>query len=116
MRLLGLESRSTLRAWKRGVVKAIPRDALERVSYVLGIFKALQVILPQDAAADAWVRKPNAAPLFNGRSALDRMLAGNVGDLVLDNIWTCSWASRTQVSGLDLTWRRQSSERRPFCR
>jgi hypothetical protein len=27
------------------------------------------------------VRKPNAAPLFSGRSALDRMTSGNVADL-----------------------------------
>jgi hypothetical protein len=51
------------------------------VSYVLGIYKALQILLPQQAAADAWVRRPNAAPLFGGRPALDRMLSGNVADL-----------------------------------
>jgi hypothetical protein len=27
------------------------------------------------------VRKPNDAPLFGGRSALDRMISGNVADL-----------------------------------
>ena len=31
--------------------------------------------------ADAWLRKPNDAPLFGGRTALDRMLAGQVSDL-----------------------------------
>jgi hypothetical protein len=31
--------------------------------------------------ADEWVRRPNAAPLFGGRSALDRMLGGQVADL-----------------------------------
>ncbi|PNU03417.1 MbcA/ParS/Xre antitoxin family protein [Novosphingobium guangzhouense] len=79
MRLLGLDSRSTFQSWKRGAVSAIPKDALERISYVLGIYKGLQILLPQ--TADDWVRKPNAAPLFNGRSALDRMASGNVADL-----------------------------------
>ena len=31
--------------------------------------------------ADAWVRKPNDAPLFGGDSALARMLGGQVADL-----------------------------------
>ena len=29
-----------------------------------------------------WVKKPNTAPLFGGKSALDRMLGGNIGDLL----------------------------------
>ncbi|MGZ5042379.1 MAG: MbcA/ParS/Xre antitoxin family protein, partial [Usitatibacter sp.] len=60
---------------------ALSRDTLERISYVLGIYKALQMLLPSDEAADAWIRKPNAAPLFGGRSAIERMLSGNVADL-----------------------------------
>jgi hypothetical protein len=56
---------------------------MERISYVLGIYKALQVLLPDAAAADGWVRRPNAAPPFGGRSALERMLSGNVADLFL---------------------------------
>ena len=81
MALLGLRSRSTYHVWKDGKSGALPRDTLERISYVLGIYKALQMLLPSDEAADAWIRKPNAAPLFGGRSALDRLLSGNVADL-----------------------------------
>lgn len=79
MKLLGLDSRSTFQAWKRGAVAAIPRDALERISYILGIYKGLKLLLP--ATADQWVRKPNVAPLFGGRPALERMTSGNVADL-----------------------------------
>jgi hypothetical protein len=79
MRLLGLESRSTFQSWKRGAVAAIPKDALERISYVLGIYKGLQILLPK--TADEWVRKPNKTGIFGGRSALDRMTSGNVSDL-----------------------------------
>ena len=61
----------------------MPRDLLERVSYLLGIYKALQVLIPVPSAADTWVKRPNRAPLFNGRSALDVMLSGNVSDLFL---------------------------------
>jgi hypothetical protein len=41
----------------------------------------LQILLPLKERADAWVRQPNAAPLFGGRSALDRMMGGQVADL-----------------------------------
>ncbi|HEY8468975.1 MAG TPA: MbcA/ParS/Xre antitoxin family protein [Longimicrobiales bacterium] len=81
IRLLGSPSRSTYFKWKKEGVRQLPRDTLERISYILGIYKALQILLPDPAAADAWVRKPNAAPLFAGRSALERMLSGNVADL-----------------------------------
>lgn len=53
MRLLGLESRSTFQSWKRGVVATIPKDALERISYVLGIYKGLHILLPK--TADQWI-------------------------------------------------------------
>ena len=79
MRVLGLDKRSTLQSWKRGDVAAISKDALERISYILGIYKGLRILLPR--TADEWVRKPNDAPLFGGRSALDRMMSGNVADL-----------------------------------
>lgn len=79
MKLLGLDSRSTFQTWKRGAVSAIPKDALERISYVMGIYKGLKILLPR--SADDWVRKPNAAPLFAGRPAIERMTSGNVADL-----------------------------------
>lgn len=79
MRLLGLDRRSTFQSWKRGAVATIPKDALERISYVLGIYKGLHILLPK--TADQWVRKKNTAGIFGGRSALDRMISGNVADL-----------------------------------
>jgi len=81
MKLLGDPPRSTFYEWKRAGDGRLTRDTLERISYVLEIYKALQILLPDPAAADDWVRKPNAAPLFGGKSALERLLSGNVGDL-----------------------------------
>ena len=82
--LLGQPPRSTFFAWRKQPEKAaLSRDTLERLSNLLGIWKSLQILLPEAAAADAWVRQPNSAPPFGGRSALDRMLAGNVADLHL---------------------------------
>ena len=83
MVLLGTPGRSTFFKWKSAPETAdLKRDTLERLSYILGIYKALQILLPDTTAADAWVKKPNTAPLFGGQSALDRMLGGNVSDLV----------------------------------
>jgi len=81
MTLLGLRSRSTYHLWKDGKAGPLSRDTLERISYVLGIYKALQMLLPSGEAADAWMRKPNTAPVFGGASALERLMSGNVADL-----------------------------------
>jgi hypothetical protein len=82
MTILGRPARSTFFKWKKQENDAsLPRDTLERISYVIGIFGALQLLLPNRQAADSWIRRPNRAPLFGGRSALERMLSGQVGDL-----------------------------------
>ena len=96
--LLGQPPRSTFFAWRKQPEKAaLPRDTLERLSNLLGIYKALQILLPEPDAADAWVRRPNSAAPFGGRSALQRMLAGNVSDLnlvrrYLDGVRGGGWA------------------------
>ncbi|GAC1348869.1 MAG: MbcA/ParS/Xre antitoxin family protein [Vulcanimicrobiaceae bacterium] len=77
--MLGLAD-STYYAYRKRVQSArISRDTLERISYVLGIFKAINILLPRAEAADGWVRRPNDA--FGGQSALERMTSGNVADL-----------------------------------
>lgn len=84
--LLGAKER-TYYHWRKqvsggGQLSApLPRDTLERLSYLLGIWKALHILLPDEAAAGAWVRRANTAPGFGGNTALARMLAGNVADL-----------------------------------
>jgi hypothetical protein len=80
-RLLGNPGRSTYFRWKRDQAGAVPRDVLERISYLLGIYKALHILFPNDLQADGWVNRPNSGPLFGGGSALDRMLGGQVADL-----------------------------------
>lgn len=78
--LLGV-GKSTLYQWKHGRVGPLDRHVLERLSYLFGIYAALHILFPATDRADAWLRKPNDAPLFGGRSAMDRMLAGQVADL-----------------------------------
>jgi len=77
--LLGRPSRARLYHWKAGKVRGLPHDTVQRISYLLGIHKALQILYSDPQQADAWVRRPNAA--FGGQIALERMLAGDVADL-----------------------------------
>jgi len=81
MTLLGVGAKSTFYNWRKDPDVALSRDTMERLSYVLGIYKALQVLLPKSEAADAWVKRPNTATPFGGKPALERMLSGNVADL-----------------------------------
>jgi len=77
--LLGAPSRSTFYNYKRGEGGALSTDTIERISYVLGIYKALQLLFPNSQQADGWMRKPNDT--FGGRSALEHALGGRVVDL-----------------------------------
>ncbi len=81
--LLGSPGRTTFFRWKRNQDVVLPKDALERISYVLGIYKALHILFPRPEQADAWPYRPNSAPLFAGKPALERMLGGQVSDLFL---------------------------------
>jgi len=60
---------------------ALSFDTLSRISILLGIFKAINILLPNAEIADAWVSKPNAHPLFKGKSAKDLMLDGSMENL-----------------------------------
>ena len=65
LKLLGIASRSTFFKWRRERDPRLPGDTLERLSYLLGIYKSLQILLPDPKAADAWIRQPNtAAPVW----------------------------------------------------
>jgi len=80
--LLGDPAESTFFKWKSiKSAKRLDSGTLERISYILGIHKALRVLLPTERAAFEWVKKPNTAPLFKGHTALSRMLTGRVADL-----------------------------------
>ena len=83
IKLLGNPPKSTFYRWKQGNGVVLSQDTLERLSYLFGIYSALQLLLPRPDAADAWIKKPNTAPLFGGRSALERMLSGQIADLYI---------------------------------
>jgi antitoxin Xre/MbcA/ParS-like protein len=77
--LLGQPAPRTYARWKAGEVAGIPYDTARRLSYLLGIHKALRQLFKDPAAAYGWIHRPNLA--FGGQSALARMSAGDVTDL-----------------------------------
>ncbi len=87
--LLGV-SQPTVHRWKANpasAAKANSRDLEERLSYILGIYKALQILLPDPQSADSWVNRPNTAAVFAGRTPLQRILGGHVADLYEVRRW-----------------------------
>ena len=77
--LLGQPSARTYARWKASEVGAIPHDTARRLSYLMGIHKALRHLFKEPERAYTWIRRDNS--VFGGQSALTRMLAGDVTDL-----------------------------------
>ena len=71
--LLGLETPDDLRRLRTRPLPRLPTQIIERVAILLDIFKALNILLPRDDAADTWIRTPNRAPGFGGLPALHVM-------------------------------------------
>jgi hypothetical protein len=57
-------------------VKTLERDRLVRISYLIGIFKSLNILYSQ-RLADQWMQLPNSNPIFAGRTPLDYILRGD---------------------------------------
>ncbi len=79
--LLGWPAASTFHKYKAGDVGTLSYDTLERISLVLGIYKALHILYPDARLADSWVRLPNTNPLFGGQPALALMTTAGIDGL-----------------------------------
>lgn len=75
--LLGGISNGPYYNWKKQPERVLDVDVLTRISYLIGIFKALN-ILYGEKLADEWVRLPNTNRIFGGRTPLDYMMRGGV--------------------------------------
>lgn len=97
--LAGLGTRTTLHNWRQKLNSGEPiklaKDTLERLSYLAGIYKGLQLLFADPAQWKNWVRKPNRD--FGGASALERMLAGRVVDLVDVRRYLDAWRGEVYV-------------------
>ena len=79
--LLGWPAASTYHKYKAGEHGALSYDTLTRLSLILGIYKSLQVLYPEQRFADAWVRLPNSNPVFAGATPLAQMTEGGMDAL-----------------------------------
>lgn len=75
--LLGGLSSSAYYEWKKNPDRVLEVDRITRISYLVGIYKALH-ILYGDKLADEWVRLPNGNAIFGGRTPLAYMMAGGL--------------------------------------
>ncbi|HUH63556.1 MAG TPA: MbcA/ParS/Xre antitoxin family protein [Terracidiphilus sp.] len=57
----------------RSAAGTLRQDELTRISYVVGIYKALHILLPDDLA-DRWMTQPNDYFLFAGQTPLGFVL------------------------------------------
>jgi hypothetical protein len=79
--LLGFPAPSTYHKYKAGQIGTLSYDTLTRVSLLLGIYKALHILYPDDTVADNWIKQPNSNQLFGGRSAISLMMDGGIDGL-----------------------------------
>jgi hypothetical protein len=79
--LLGWPAESTFYKYKSGQVGTLPYDMLIRISLVLGIYKDLHILYPEQELADRWVNLPNSNSLFGGRPALVFITEGGMDAL-----------------------------------
>jgi hypothetical protein len=75
--LLGGVSRATFYDIKRDQARACSVDELTRISYLVGIFKALNV-LHAEPLADRWMQLPNTNRMFGGSTPLAFVIRGGI--------------------------------------
>jgi hypothetical protein len=80
-RLLGGVSNGFYYQLKSAKKKTLEQDKLTRISLLVGIFKALNVLYSRKLA-DAWVTRPNSNPMFGGDPPLAYMVRGGVPALL----------------------------------
>ncbi|MCC5886001.1 MAG: DUF2384 domain-containing protein [Gammaproteobacteria bacterium] len=78
--LLGDMAQRTWARWKAGEIGRIDRDLRARMAILMGIHKSLRYLFSDPARGYGWIRKPNDA--FDGHSALDIMMRGEITDLI----------------------------------
>lgn len=78
--LLGVSPRTIHRWFREGRRDHMRRDTLERISHLIAIWEDLYALFCRGELARTWVKRKNAD--FGDQPPLQRMLHGNVQDLV----------------------------------
>lgn len=82
-KLLGGPSRTTLYNYAKLNPTRLSNDTMERISYILGIYKALQVLYPTHERANRRIRLKTTDIPFCGQSAMDFMTQGSMMNLMM---------------------------------
>jgi uncharacterized protein (DUF2384 family) len=77
--LLGGMPRSSVYKLKTAA-GTLRQDELTRISYIVGIYKALHILLPEELA-NRWVTRPNDNLLFGGQTPVDYMVRAGIPGL-----------------------------------
>ena len=84
--VLGMPSRSTYYGWTKAAREhgeiTLSADTLTRVSAVLGIHKALQILFPAERDGLDWLHGPHGAPLFGGQPPIALVVGGTQDGLM----------------------------------
>lgn len=79
--LLGGVSNGVFYEMKKNPQRVLDVDRLTRVSLLVGIFKSLNILYPEELA-DAWIGLPNTNRLFGGATPLSYMMQGGIAAMV----------------------------------
>jgi hypothetical protein len=75
--LLGGVTNGPFYEMKKNPDRVLDPDRLLRISYLIGIFKALN-LLYSETLADEWVRRPNSNRVFGGQTPLAYLTSGGL--------------------------------------
>jgi hypothetical protein len=85
--VLGLPSRSTFQNWCKTVREhrdlTLDVDVLTRISAVLGIHQALQILHPDERSGIAWLRTPHGSITFGGQPPMTYVTSGTQDGLLV---------------------------------
>jgi hypothetical protein len=91
--LLGDITRQTYHNWTRRPAITLSRDQLERVSLVLGVYKAVRQIFAEAPQGVRWLKAANRDTPFGGRSPLAHACTGGVRGLYDLRRYLDAWRS-----------------------
>jgi uncharacterized protein (DUF2384 family) len=81
MALLGGTSNGRYFELKKKHKRALSQDELTRISLLIGIFKALNILF-NTRLANEWPSRPNSNPMFNNARPLELLMRGGVPGMI----------------------------------
>lgn len=76
--LLGEMPRATFYKGIKNLEGGLNRDVKERISFLLGIYKALRILFVDSAQAMSWINRDNILPPFNGKTPREYLMQGSI--------------------------------------